>query len=323
MFSFRSLTIAAIVAAAGAHAGCGPGVPVSASVSGVVRDLGAQQYGGDGNAAGGPIRGATVVIGPALIAGATPPPVLPAGDARATTAADGSFTVRRFAPGATLYVMVFPSAGDEHISLHAIANVTRERVRPLFLYRPSTAERVELALINDDRASDGAPPLIPDEIAFETARASTAFKAKNGYYQHCIPASRCTVLAIFPTNAPPTYGLQYASPNDLYNALGGALRQTPGQNDTENYYVGLPAADLTIASWPVAQAAFMAEKCNLERSCRGGPVNGGVTSHYLNIVNRMHRWVGLGSHSDGIRVPVGGRPTPSTVRFGVYVQEFY
>lgn len=323
MFLFRSLTIGAIVALAVVQPGCGGAVPLSASASGVVRDLGAQQYGGDGNAAGRPIGGAVVVIGPTLIAGATPPPVLPTGDARAITAADGSFTVGRYAPGATTYTMVFPAAGDDHISLHAIADVTRARLRPLFLYRPTAAERSELALINDDRASDGAPPLIADEIAFETARASTAFKAKNGYYQHCIPASRCEALSIFPTGAPASYAAQYASPNDLYNALGGALRQTPGQNDTENYYVGLPAADLTIASWPVAQAAFMAEKCNVERSCRGGPVNGGITSHYLNIVNRTHRWIGLGSHSDGLHVPLGGRPTPSTVSFGVYVQEFY
>ncbi|BDE06843.1 hypothetical protein WPS_21190 [Vulcanimicrobium alpinum] len=83
------------------------------TVQGSVRDLGAQRFAGDGNAAGPAIAGATVVVGPTLILGATPPPTLPAGDAQAVTAADGSYRVSGYAVGTPTYAMVFPPAGAE------------------------------------------------------------------------------------------------------------------------------------------------------------------------------------------------------------------
>ncbi|MEA2688716.1 MAG: hypothetical protein QOD51_1323, partial [Candidatus Eremiobacteraeota bacterium] len=84
-----------------------PASPVSArtyAAHGIVLDLGGKRVGGDGRAAGAPIAGATVVVGPRLITGATPPPAMPRGDVAATTALDGTYAVTGYDGRETTYV---------------------------------------------------------------------------------------------------------------------------------------------------------------------------------------------------------------------------
>ncbi len=291
-------------------------------VHGVVRDLGAQRYADDGNAAGAPIAGATVIVGPRLIVGAIPPARVPSGDAAATTGADGSYEISGYDGRGSTYVMVFTPLDDLHVTLHARANVADERIRTLYLYAPSPAEIAELRLLDDDRTANGAGPVVPDETAFETARARADFMAANAYYQHCIPAARCDVVAMFPSVPPPSYPPRYATPNDVYLALGGALDIAPGANWTENFYVGWPPSNAAYASWPAAEAMFMAEKCNVTRSCPNGPVAGGYVKHYTNIVNRAHTWVGLGNNANARPTTADGKAVRAPV-WTDFVQEFY
>ncbi len=161
----------------------------------------------------------------------------------------------------------------------------------LYLYAPTAEENAELAQINLDRSSNGAGPVIFDEIGFETARAHADFMAVNGYYAHCIPMSNCAPGI---GTAPATFPPQYASPDDLYNFLGGALQLAPASNVTENFVLNSP-------SWAAGDAYFMSEK---------GTANHG---HYDNIVNPVHTWVGLGDNQSP-KPPAG---------YGLYVQEFY
>jgi hypothetical protein len=261
------------------------------TVQGTVRDLGSQRYAADGGSPGAAIAGATVVVGPTLVVDATAPPRLPAGDAQSVTTGDGSYAVTGYAAGSPTYVMVFPAAGDAHVPSHALATITNGQMRPVYLYAPSATEKAELAQINADRTSNGVGAVAFDEIALETARAHADFMATNGYYAHCIPMSNCAPGI----GTPPTvFPAQYASPNDLYNFLGGALRLTPGANYTENIAGNA-------GSWSAADAFFMSEK---------GTSN---TGHYDQIVYPAHNWVGIGDNQS---------PKPPA-SFGLYVQEFY
>ncbi len=289
---------------------------------GTVRDLGAQRYADDGNAVGAPVAGATVIVGSRLVVGATAPATVPRGDAAATTGADGSYAVTGYDTRGTTYVMVFPPPGDPHVALHARAGVADERIRTLYVYAPSPAETAELDLITADRAANGAAPLVPDEIAFETARAHADFMAVNAYYQHCIPATRCDAVATFPLTPPPSYAPRYTAPNDLYLALGGALDIAPGANWTENFYVGWPPSNAAYASWPAADAWFMREKCNVTRTCPNGPVQGGYVKHYTNIIDPAHTWIGLGNNANARPTTADGKPVRAPA-WADFIQEFY
>lgn len=261
--------------------------PTPLPLSGVVRDLGAQRFSGDGASPGPAIAGATVVVGPVLITGATPPATLPAGDVAAVTAADGSFTIGGVATVNASYVMVFPSAGDTHVSLHDVAKITGTALQPLHLYNPRADEIAELAQTNTDRAQNGnAPPVIFDEAAFETARAHADFENVNGYYQHCIPSTNCYVN-VTPQAPPPTYAPQYVSPDDLYNYLNGAKAQPAGLNAIENACYGGGS------TWASCDNFFMAEKA--------GPI-GGTQGHYQNIIGASHVWLGLGDAGGNVHL---------------------
>lgn len=294
--TFAAATVAALAAcgggssnAAGPPSTTTPSASPTTSAQGVVRDLGAQRYANDGNAAGAPIAGATVVVGPTLVDGATPPATYPTGDAHTTTQSDGSYTLAGFATGTPTYAIVLPPVGDPHVASHALAKLGVTQT--LYLYAPSTAETAELTQINLDRSNNAAGPVLFDEIAFETARAHADFMATNGYYAHCIPMSNCAPgVGIPPTSFPP----QYASPDDLYNFLGGALQLAPAANHTENFA-------FNVTTWSVADGLFMAEKGTADQS------------HFDNIVFPTHSWVGL-----------GGNPSPQPpAAFGLFLQEFY
>ena len=146
--------------------------------------------------------------------------------------------------------------------------------------------------------------------------------AADAYYQHCITAMRCDAVATFPSAPPTSYAPRYATPNDLYLALGGALEIAPGANWTENFYVAWPPSNAAYASWPAAEAWFMAEKCNLTRSCPNGPVANGYVKHYTNIVDPAHTWVGLGNNANARPATADGKAVRAPV-WTDFIQEFY
>lgn len=137
-------------------------------------------------ASGAPIAGAVVVAGSTLVLGATPPPTIPAGDAQATTGADGSFSVPVSAGSGN--VMVFANG---YIALHApeTYSVGTNALNTLKISTPTADDVAWLAAINQDRATYGAAPVVMDERLTEAARLWNAYEAANGRYEDTDPGA--------------------------------------------------------------------------------------------------------------------------------------
>lgn len=284
-----------------------------AAVSGRVMDLSSydpdvRRNGGPGwsvlpNGSGAPgvapVAGAVVVVGPYPIDGATAPPVLPPGDARAVSDAAGRFSLsvaRGQAgvvyPGEIFWLDVFPNASDPRhraaihrtIPLAAGTNVLPQDLTLLAAVTPD--EDAYLRGLNADRAAFGAAPLVLDETMLESARYWAHFMATTGYFAHCIPAASCTPGAT--ATPPPSYGVQ-----DLTPATRDAYFHDTFGTDGENIAAGF-------ATWQAAEAAMMAERANCPGgSSRGCPLNE-RTAHFLNIVDRAYDWAGVAIATHGV-----------------------
>lgn len=228
------------------------------------------------------LTGATVVIGPIPITGATPPAPLPSGDVATTTNASGAFTasittvpaapssaepfvvpplnILNITPPATgYYVEVFGMGTDGlsagvPIPLHRF--VAAGTAIALRVSTTSTAEASALTAVNSDRAANGAGPLIFDESAEEVARLHASDESAVGYTCH--------------------YDTHNVGPASRYLAVGG---------------IGLTGEGLALAGgatansgFQVAEAAFLAEKTESPPG-----------AHYLNVVDVAHLWAGLAS----------------------------
>jgi hypothetical protein len=220
--------------------------PVLASATGKVLDLGnqpTQPISANGGTTaslyspapyGPPIAGASVVVGPVLITGATPPPSLPTGDVIAKTAADGTYAVAGFDASQHDYVMVFPASGDTHVPLHEDANVGSGQIRPLYLTTlgnvnldptfptPNDNELGLLNELNSLRASSRLQQLTPDEALVEAARYWLIFTRANNYFDYCIPG--CTPAH----NPAPAMAAVGAVDLTRYRAFGGLVNQGAG-----------------------------------------------------------------------------------------------
>jgi hypothetical protein len=229
-----------------------------------------------------PLNGATVIVGPVPIVGATAPASLPAGDVATTTNASGAFTatlavapaapsnaepfvvppdnLSGVTPPATgYYVQVF-GAGTDGLSAGAPIPLHRflatSSAIQLRITTATAAEAMALAAVNSDRASNaGAGALAFDEAEEEIARL------------HASDESSATTYSCH-------YDTRNVGPSSRYLAGGG---------------VGLTAENLSfdqagsaIAAFAVAEAAFVGEKTE---SPPGG--------HYTNLVDVSHDWAGL------------------------------
>jgi len=233
------------------------------------------------DSAGSPLSGATVIIGPVPIVGATPPASLPAGDVSTKTTATGAFSVNvptppaspalsepfviptynitNFAPPSTgYYVEVFGAGADGltagmPLPLHSFRAASTSLA--LHVTTSTGAESAALAAVNSDRASNaGSGPLIFDEAAEEAARLHAYDEANNGYYCH--------------------YDLHNVGPSSRFlNVAGLGLT---GEN------LAMPGSGVTSAgqAFAVAEAQFLSEK-----SASGG--------HYEDLVDGAHVWAGL------------------------------
>ena len=227
-----------------------------------------------------PLVGATVVIGPVPVTGATPPATTPSGDVTVTTSSTGAFSatvasapaaptsaepfvipsnnILAITPPTGYYVEVFgvgangTSAGVP-IPLHRfVAAGTSIALR---VSSTTSAEAGALTALNSDRAANGAGALTFDESAEEVARLHASDEAANGYYCH--------------------YDTHNVGPSSRYLAAGGvgltgeALASNAGPANAS-------------AAFALAEAGFMAEKTET-------PPGG----HYTNLVDGAHLWAGL------------------------------
>ncbi len=246
-----------------------------------------------------PVRGASVVVGPYPVDGATPPPVLPPGDALATTDAAGRFTLKVARgqagvvyPGEVFWLDIFPSPADRvhRAAIHRTmslpaGNLTVPQAMTL-LAAVTPDESAYLDGINADRARFGAAPLVLDETMLESARYWAHFMATHGYFAHCIPAASCTPGATTPP--PASYGVQ-----DITPATRDAYFHDTFGIEGENIAEGLPA-------WPAVEKAMMAERA----LCPNGEPRGCAyterTAHFLNIVDASYDWAGVGIATHGL-----------------------
>ena len=297
-FLLSSLSIAGVsaaVAACGGGAGGGGGVtpaapspastpmPLQAVVTGRVFDClwsNAPTTGVILCGQGSPIGGATVVIGPAVVAGATPPAVLPGTDVETTTAADGTFSFSN-APAGTAYAMVFPPTGNPHAPFHVrLGNVYNgAAVYPIpvagsavtYAIPLSVPTAVELTWLNAacgssgvcgmnaDRATSAAPPLVLDELLLEALRNWTIVQANTP----------------FGGDPPNPYVSKVAStPGDLLGIRGG---QYGGQGR------------IIETGGPVLNASPLDGEANFETEALTQPAG----PHWQAIVTPGYAWVGL------------------------------
>jgi uncharacterized protein YkwD len=228
------------------------------------------------------LAGATVIVGPVPIAGATPPASLPAGDVSTTTNASGAFSVTLavapaapssaepfvvppqnlsgFTPPSTgYYVQVF-GAGTDGLSagvpipLHRFLAISTSLA--LRVTSPSSAEAAALAVVNADRASNaGSGPLIFDEDEQEVARLHASDEATQNYTCH--------------------YDTKDVGPSSRYLAVGGI-----GLTGEAIESGGVDAS--ATAAFQQAESSFVAEKTET-------PPGG----HYLTLVDASHDWAGL------------------------------
>jgi uncharacterized protein YkwD len=229
-----------------------------------------------------PLVGATVIIGPVPIVGATPPATLPAGDVSTTTNASGAFAATLAvspaaassaepfvvppnnltgfaAPTTGYYIEVFGVGTDgtsASVPLPLHRFVAASTSIALHVSTSTVAEAGALSTVNADRASNGAGVLIFDESAQEAARLHASDMATQGYTCH--------------------YDTHNVGPASRYLQVGGIG------------LTGESAADVLAATaataFQVADGGFMAEKT---LSPPGG--------HYLNNVDVAHLWAGLGA----------------------------
>jgi len=238
---------------------------------------------------GSPLSGATVIMGPTQIIGATPPPTLPAGDVSTVTNSNGAFSatipaapiapvltpdysntpiatlviptynITNFTAPATGYFVEVFGAGTDGVSagvpipLHAF--LAASTPMNLHLTSAASAEASALALVNADRLSNaGASPLTFDEAAEEAARLHARDEAVNSYACH--------------------YDQHDVGPVSRYLNVGGVAL-------TGEALAGSTTTS-TLAAFQQAESTFLAEKSLTPQG-----------QHYLNLMDSSHVWAGL------------------------------
>lgn len=226
--------------------------------------------------------GATLVIGPVPVTGATAPATLPTGDIETTTTSTGAFSANVITapvapssaepfviPSNNILGITLPAAGY-YVEVFGVGTNGTSAGVPIPLHRfvaagtsialrvstTSTAEAGALTAVNSDRANNGAGALIFDESAEEEARLHASDMATAGYVCH--------------------YDTHNVGPASRYLAVGGVGLTGESIDDD---LAGDPGT-----AFSIAEAAFMAEKTQT-------PPGG----HYTNNVDVAHLWAGLGA----------------------------
>ena len=244
--------------------------------------------------AGVAIAGATVIIGPTLVTGATPPPTVPAGDVSTTTAADGTYAFANAPSTGNVYVSVHPASGDAHVSLHAqlgmsfnsgtppnpVPAIGRTTTLTFSLATPAPEEaawlnspcggpnpywtqrgqNIPICGMNADRGNAGVAALIFDEYALEVARNWSNIVATTPWIND---PPNTTVPATNAAN----------SPAALYAYRGGNFAQQ---------------GRVIFAPGPITNATYLDGEAGFESEETSPP-----GPHWAAIVNASYGWVGL------------------------------
>jgi hypothetical protein len=209
---------------------------------------------------GAAIANATVIVGPTVIVGATPPATLPSGDVTTTTNASGTFSTAVQSGAGN--IMVFTT--DGHATLHAPATYTASAVHAfgtLKLSMPTSDDVAWLAAINSDRANNGAPPVVFDELLLEATRLWNNYEAVNNRYvdtDTAAPAPYTTSITVY-----------------------GSLVQAINGGSLANFNVVVAQNETGGANGVGAEANFRAE--------------GTTGPHFSTIINPAQKWVGTGN----------------------------
>lgn len=282
--------------------------PGPSALSGTVNSIANTAYGP--SAIQVPLAGAVVIIGTTLIAGATPPASVPAGDVSATTDASGHYAVTLAAaqvaptaaqaaynpalndlsgvvpPARGFYIAVFAPGADGKsanvpLPVHAFSAVPASGT--LATQRVTTATTDEanfLALVNNDRvaANPIAQPMIFDEYAQEAARLHATDEGTQNYYCH--------------------YDTLNIGPGSRY------LKLLAVGLDDEN--VGKTSGEDVPGAYQFVEAQFIGE----------ASTNGG---HYANIVDATRTWAGVTTYFAGPTAQYVDQELVSAHGSGAYV----
>jgi hypothetical protein len=264
--------------------------PIHTTVSGIVLQLASDAYGpvtigtttyaSSDAGAGTQLAGATVVIGPVPVDGATAPAHAPAGDILVQTAANGAFSATLdvapaapnasepfvlpqnnvlgfVAPAAGYYIAIFGATSDGRTAgtatpLHRF--VSSGSALALHVATIAVPESAALAAINADRASAGASALVFDTTAEEIARQHASIESANNYTCH--------------------YDAQNVGPTSRYLAAGGS---------------GITGETLALSYGPDVASALQNAESGVLAERTATPVGG----HYLNLSDPSHIWAGI------------------------------
>jgi uncharacterized protein YkwD len=188
------------------------------------------------------------------------------------TDAQGSFHLDNV-PAGTYPIEIY-TAG--HITLHQQITVAGNNELPAFRVSHLTIEELHwLSQLNHDRAAWGAPPLVADEAAVEAARMRAATLADNGVFSHTCGARQTHCLT----------GVQAELAYGAYR-VGGENLGAQNQGDWRDIESGM------LAEWTRCNPAVHkphVEGCGFSEN----------TGHFLNIVNRTYRFVGVAAAHRG------------------------
>jgi uncharacterized protein YkwD len=242
--------------------------------------IGATTYASSDAGTGTPLAGATVVIGPVPVDGATAPAHAPAGDMLVQTTANGAFSATLdvapaapnasepfvlpqnnvlgfVAPATGYYIAIFGVVSDGRTAgtampLHRFVSVGSALT--LHVATIAAPESTALVAVNADRASAGVSALAFDTTAEEIARQHASIESANAYTCH--------------------YDAQNVGPTSRYLAAGGS---------------GITGETLALSYGPDVASALQ----NAENGVLAERTTTPAGGHYLNLSDPSHVWAGI------------------------------
>lgn len=202
----------------------------------------------------------------------------------ATTASDGSFSAATNLAGSTVLLVVSPPSSAAYSTYHGSLKLGSGTTSAgnVTLTALSSEEQSEITLINSDRASHGAGPVIPDTVAMTVAR------------YHAQDMAGLTGL-----------GSPYFAHNDRTGL-------TPQQRYANAGGIGSAAENLCVG-WPTpypyssCEAGYLAE----------GPPPAGSSNHYSTLISTAV-WVGVGTANGALFTSAGTQAGYFDEEFGYY-----
>lgn len=271
------------------------------TVSGTVQDLSSSAA----------IASATVIVGPTLITGSTPPPSVPSGDVSTTTNGSGTFsvlatytatsTIQQLTGGGAVpsnpqYIMIFP-ADTTHLAIHGIIGYSAGTTAAGTL-KSSTLSTDEQAIYTNEttlRAGQGLAAVVLDEYVEEAARVWATQMGGNGIYDHCNPEA---------TTNPPTTGFVCKGSLNVY--LAGTYTPATPQGFVWGENIDAQSSPSTIQS---ADNAYVSE--------------GSSGGHFQRLFSTKNVWTGVAVARNGKTIQTSPlNPGTFSGNYDYYVEDY-